>query len=116
MDRPTLGRLGEDLAAERYRGLGFEIVARNWRCRAGEIDLIARRGSLLVFCEVKARRSDHWGDPSEAVDHRKQARLRRLAGTWLAEHRPGRVEVRFDVVSVIVAAGRMQASVIVDAF
>src|SRR5919106_435525 len=72
--RPELGRRGEDLAESVYRRLGFDIVQRNYRCRQGEIDLIARRGRVLVFCEVKTRRTDMWGTPAEAVGFRKQAR------------------------------------------
>jgi putative endonuclease len=98
--RPALGRAGEDAAAALYVRKGFTVVERNWRCSAGEIDLIVRRGSLLVFCEVKTRSSVTRGLPSEAVDWRKQARLRRLAGRWLAERRPRARDLRFDVVAV----------------
>ncbi|MBU3688608.1 MAG: YraN family protein [Acidimicrobiales bacterium mtb01] len=95
------GRWGEDRAAEWYRARGYLIVARNWRHgRHGEIDLIARRDDVVVVCEVKARANDYFGHPALAVDQRKQSRLRRLAAAWLAEHRPGRVTVRFDVAAV----------------
>jgi len=114
--RPGLGRCGEDAACGVYEQLGFEIVERNHRCSLGEIDVIARRGNLLVFCEVKTRRTDRWGDPSEAVHPRKQARLRRLAGHWLATNAPGSVSVRFDVVSVIVRDGRTEVEHLPDAF
>ncbi|MGH2816932.1 MAG: YraN family protein [Actinomycetota bacterium] len=114
--RPELGRRGEDLAVSVFRRLGFEIVQRNYRCRHGEVDLIARRGRILVFCEVKTRRTDLWGIPAEAVDHRKQSRLRLLAALWLAEHAVGRVQVRFDVVSVIVRPNRNEITHIPDAF
>lgn len=104
--RKRLGTVGEQLAASWYERQGFTVLARNWRCRHGEIDLIARRGDLVVFAEVKARSSLRFGVPAEAVTPRKQQRLRVLAGRWLAEHHPGRVEVRFDVVSVL--AGRLE--------
>jgi putative endonuclease len=95
------GQRGEERAAGWYLARGYEIVARNWRCPVGEIDLIARRGRLLVVCEVKARRSDAFGVPALAVGTAKQQRLRRLAAAWLASDRCGRdVEVRFDVVAV----------------
>lgn len=94
------GRWGEDLAASHLRRQGYEIVDRNWRCEHGEIDLVVRRGPLVVFCEVKARRSDAHGSPAEAVDRRKQVRLRRLAAAWLAAHGTRRVDVRFDVVAI----------------
>jgi putative endonuclease len=82
-------------------------VARNWRCRDGEVDLIARRGSTLVFCEVKARGSDAFGLPVEAVTRAKQVRIRRLAARWLEQERsaPART-IRFDVASVL--RGRLE--------
>lgn len=114
--RPALGRAGEAAAADLYRELGFVIVERNYRCSEGEIDVIARRGDLLVFCEVKTRTSDWWGVPSEAVSWSKQMRIRRLAAHWFNERRPGPVEVRFDVVSVIVRGSHVETTHIPDAF
>jgi putative endonuclease len=81
---------------------GYAIVARNWRCDIGELDLIvAAPDGVIVFCEVKARASDRYGAAASAVDARKQRKLRSLAARWLAEHpdarRPG---VRFDVAAV----------------
>ncbi|MDQ4058430.1 MAG: YraN family protein [Actinomycetota bacterium] len=111
-----LGRTGEDAAEQLYRRRGFTIVARNRRDRTGELDLIARRGDLLVFCEVKTRRSDRWGTPSEAVGGVKQHRLKRLAARYLAEEKPGPVDIRFDVVSVIVRGARTEITHIPDAF
>jgi putative endonuclease len=98
--RHELGRRAEALALDHLTAGGLEVVARNWRCRHGEIDLIAAAPGLVVFCEVKARRSDAYGTPAAAVTWRKQARLRALAATWLAAtgHPPARV--RFDVVTV----------------
>ncbi len=114
--RSRLGRRGEDAACDLYRRLGFQVVERNYRAGRGEIDLVARRGDTIVFCEVKTRRTDEWGVPSEAVDAAKQARLRKLAAAWLAERRPGYVDVRFDVVSVIVRGGRADVTHVPDAF
>jgi putative endonuclease len=94
------GRRGEELAAAWYRDHGFELVARNWRCPSGEVDLIARRGRLLVVCEVKSRRNDAYGGPAAAVGRVKQQRLRRLAAEWLATTGVRGVDVRFDVVAV----------------
>jgi putative endonuclease len=111
-----LGRAGEDAATRFYRKRGFRIVARNWRCGEGEIDVVARRGGLLVFCEVKTRSSESFGLPAEAVGFHKRRRLRRLAGRWLAEHRTHASAVRFDVVSVIVRDGRTLMTHIPDAF
>lgn len=107
MDTRALGRLGEDEAARHLTRLGFDVVDRNYRCSLGEIDLVLARGNLVVFCEVKTRATDAWGLPAEAVNARKQLRIRRLAGRWLATHRR-RGDVRFDVVSVIVRGGRVE--------
>lgn len=101
------GRFGEDMAAEHYERSGAEILARNWRCRRGEIDLIVldRSGTrpVLVFAEVKARTTTVYGSGFDAVDWRKRKRLRSLAGIWLAEAKPeglGFDRMRFDVVDV----------------
>ena len=114
--RRTLGATGESLAADLYRKLGFTIVARNWRCNSGELDLVVASGKLLVFCEVKTRRSDYFGIPAEAVGYQKQARLRRLAAAWITENHPGPVDVRFDVVSVLVGEREPQITHLPDAF
>ncbi|GAC1312092.1 MAG: YraN family protein [Acidimicrobiales bacterium] len=99
--RAALGASGEDAAARWYEAAGYTIVARNWRCRDGELDVIAEKGRLYVFCEVKTRRSVAFGLPVEAVDRRKQLRIRRLAARWLAEAAPARGRpIRFDVASV----------------
>ena len=84
-----------------YRDRGYEILDRNWRHGGrGEIDLVARRGDVVVVCEVKARATDYFGHPSQAVGIDKQRRLRALAVAWLAEHRPGGATIRFDVAAV----------------
>lgn len=98
--RRQVGDAGENAVADWYRAAGFVIVARNWRVREGEIDLIVRRGRVLVFCEVKTRRSDAFGVPAEAVTFRKQSRIRKLASQWLATNDGDAGEVRFDVASV----------------
>ena len=111
-----VGRAGEERAAGLLERLGLRVIERNWRCPEGELDLIAVRGDLVVFCEVKTRRSRLWGDPSEAVHPRKQARLRRLAGRWLAEHRGRDRRVRFDVVSVVDGPDGIELLHLPDAF
>ncbi|MFM7649395.1 MAG: YraN family protein [Acidimicrobiaceae bacterium] len=98
--RQARGRFGEEQAARWYRANGYTVVARNWRCATGEIDLVVIRDDTVVFVEVKARASDRFGSPALAVDARKQARLRRLGAQWLAAHAHHRVDVRFDVVAV----------------
>ncbi len=74
--RRTLGAGGEDAAAAWYVEHGYEVVARNWRCRQGELDLVLRRGRTVVFCEVKTRSTTAFGAPVEAVTRQKQARRR----------------------------------------
>jgi len=104
--RRALGSSGEDAAAAWYEANGYRILARNWRCRQGEIDLVLRRGRTIVFCEVKTRTSASFGAPIEAVTRTKQLRLRALAARWLAESTTPAGEIRFDVVSVL--AGELE--------
>jgi putative endonuclease len=99
--RRRVGAQGERLAASWYTAHGYEVLARNWRCAAGEIDLVLRRGPTLVVCEVKSRSSLAYGSPAEAVTADKRRRLRRLAAGWLAQHRMHAKTVRFDVACVI---------------
>ncbi len=112
----SFGAWGEDLVAEWYRKRGYEIVERNWRCRQGEIDIIAIRDLVLVICEVKTRASADFGSPALAVDLTKQQRLRRLAAHWLSEHPNNRVAVRFDVAAVIGPKEDVSLEVIEAAF
>jgi putative endonuclease len=118
--KDILGRDGEQLAAAHLLSKGMEILDRNWRCRQGELDIVAADECCLVFCEVKTRRSNAFGSPLEAVDSRKAARIRRLAMTWLSEN-PGVhadqrwTELRFDVVGVICRPGEPAEIVHVEA-
>ena len=98
--RRATGAAGEDAVAAWYVARGYEIVDRNWRVREGEIDVIARDGGSVVFCEVKTRRGDAFGAPVEAVTVRKQQRLRLLARLWLADQAARVPALRFDVASV----------------
>lgn len=101
--RQALGAWGEQLAAEHYVQRGARILARNWRCREGELDLVVLEpDGTVVFCEVKTRSSTAFGEPAEAVGPTKARRLRVLACRWLAQHRPaGSAQLRFDVVAVL---------------
>ena len=83
--RRALGKIGEDSAVAWYEARGYEVLARNWSCRDGELDIVLRHGRVHVFCEVKARSSGAFGLPAEAVGPLKQARVRRLAALWFAE-------------------------------
>ncbi len=98
--RAALGARGEDIAAELLRARGYTIEGRNYHCRYGELDLICRHDSAIVFCEVKSRRSAAYGVPEEALTARKLTRLTLAAQTYLAEHDLEDADWRFDVVAI----------------
>ena len=100
---------GEDAALAVYRGRGYRMVARNWRCRIGELDLVLVRDETLVFCEVKSRRGAGLGAGYEAVTARKRAKLRAVAEVFLLSRRLTPGAVRFDVASVLVREPRGRA-------
>ena len=119
--RAAVGRRGEDAALRAYTDAGWVLVARNWRCRLGEIDLLLRRGRTLVVCEVKARSGSGYGGPFDAVDDRKRGKLRTLAEAFLgsrdgAARTVGVTDVRFDVASVTISGGEASVHVFEDAF
>ncbi len=97
----VLGKRGEDLAAEYLTGAGLVVLSRNWRCREGELDLVATDGERLVVCEVKTRSGTGYGEPSEGVTPAKAARIRRVTAAWLRAYRVGWCEIRFDVLAVL---------------
>jgi putative endonuclease len=104
--KDAVGRYGEQVAVDHLEAAGLVVLARNWRCREGELDIVARDGDELVFIEVKTRSSLAFGLPAEAVDRIKAARIRRLALIWIAAQRSGPgarswSALRFDVVSVL---------------
>ena len=98
----VLGARGEELVAHWYRARGYTVVDRNWRCRDGELDVIAERDGTVVFCEVKTRTSAAFGTGLDAVTRVKQARIRRLAAQWLLTRPRARRtrRIRFDVAAV----------------
>lgn len=100
-DRQVLGAYGEALAARHLIEAGMVLLDRNWRCPAGEIDLVLRDGRTLVFAEVKTRSSTAFGTPLEAVGPAKAGRLRRLAAAWMEVHQLRVSEVRLDLVGVL---------------
>jgi putative endonuclease len=99
-----LGERGEDAAAAYLERAGFTIVERNWRCSAGEIDIIAMDGETVVLCEVKTRRSTSKGSPSDAVTPAKRQRYARLASAYVQEAGLPETEIRFDVIAILVIA------------
>ena len=100
LDRISLGKAAEDLACRELRRRGYEILARRYRTRIGEIDIIARDGPTVVFVEVKGRTSTRFGSPDEAVNSRKQGRIGLLASDFLARRGWFDCACRFDVVAV----------------
>jgi putative endonuclease len=102
--RTALGAYGERVAVRALTEAGLQVLDRNWRCRDGELDVVARDGDALVFCEVKTRTGIGFGHPAEAVTPAKRRRLRLLARAWLATHDEHAPDLRFDVVGVLVPA------------
>jgi putative endonuclease len=103
--RSRFGSLGEDAAAELLRKSGYRIVARNHRCQRGEVDVIAEKGELLVFVEVRTRATSLFGAPEETVDGRKQRRVIAAARDYLAQRRGPARAARFDVIAVVDGPG-----------
>jgi putative endonuclease len=99
--KDALGKYGEDVAVQYLESQGLVVLARNWRCALGELDVIAREGGCLVVCEVKTRRNDDYGGPFQAVGPRKVRRMRQLVIRWLDEQQVHVPEIRFDVIGII---------------
>ena len=99
-DRQKLGRWGEQLAAQYLESHGYKVLDRNWRCRRGEIDLVAKEGDVLVFVEVKTRRGRDYGTPEEALTRYKVKRLLELGQRYMLERDLEDVEWRVDLVAV----------------
>ena len=98
--KDAVGKYGERVAAAYLADAGWQVLDRNWRCPAGELDIVALHGTELVVVEVKTRTGDGFGHPAEAVTARKLARLRRLAAQWLDAHDLRPTGVRVDVIAV----------------
>jgi putative endonuclease len=104
--KDVLGRRGEDLAVQYLEGRGLVVLSRNWRCREGELDVVAADADVLVVCEVKTRSGVRYGGPAEAVDYRKAARIRRVTQSWLTVHQVRWCSIRFDVLAIVAVPGR----------
>ena len=104
-DARGLGRSGEDAAADYLSAHGLSVVARTWRCRGGEIDIVARDGHTLVFCEVKTRRGLGYGQPLEAITAAKVAKLREVALHWLKSQPKPVASLRFDGIGIVLPRG-----------
>ena len=98
--RKAKGAMGEEVAALFLENLGYRIIERNWRCRSGEIDLIAKQEHALVFIEVRSRSSSKYGTPAESVTARKITQVRQTAAVYLHMNGIGDTPIRFDMISV----------------
>jgi len=101
-----LGKIGEDIATIYLQDMGYEILVRNWRFERVELDIVARKDSILVFCEVKTRRSVSHGIPSDAITPIKLQHIRTAALHWLTNNQSRHKGIRFDAISVIHCAGQ----------
>jgi putative endonuclease len=108
--KKQVGIRGEDLACAELERQGMQVLERNWRCRIGEIDIVAAEagptGLTLVFCEVKCRSGLGFGHPLEAITFTKLRTLRQLAALWMREHRKRASSIRLDAIGVVLAPGQ----------
>ena len=116
LSRQALGKLGEDLAVAALEGRGYAILARRYRTRCGEIDIVAEDDGTLVFVEVKARETAEFGTPAEAVTRWKQRRLTRMALAYVSDVRAHDRPCRFDVVAILLEGGEPKIELFVNAF
>lgn len=113
--KPSLGKIGEDLATQFLEDKGYQILERNWRAYRKEIDIIAIDGKDIVFVEVKTRQDDDYGAPEMAVNRQKRAHIYAVATSYYYEHKID-LDVRFDVISILYHHGKPEINHIVDAF
>ena len=114
--RQSLGKIGEDVACAELERLGYAVLARRYRSRFGEIDIVAEQGRVIVFLEVKARATDEFGGAAAAVTRGKQHRIAQMAVDFLARHRLQDRPCRFDVVTVEFSGGLPRVEIYRDAF
>ena len=100
MNNKEFGNLGENMAANYLELKGYDIVARNFRCRLGEVDIIAKKDNKIVFCEVKTRKSDTMGTPAEAVTEKKIEHMRKVAAVYMMWEKTTNYQVAFDVIEI----------------
>ena len=115
-ERLSLGKKGEELAIGWLKAGKYKILERNFKCRLGEIDIIARDGNTLVFIEVKTRATRDFGGPAAAVDDRKQRQLSKVALVYLNQKKLFNIPARFDVVAVELLPSSPRIEVIQNAF
>ena len=113
--RHSLGQRGEDYAAQYLINQGYAIVARNWHCRWGEIDLVTEKDGKLIFVEVRTRRGDRLGTPEESITPAKRARLIAAAQTYLDEHGQTDRDWCIDVVAIEIGSrGEVQRCTLIE--
>ena len=115
-DRGQVGALGESVAIEALKNAGYKILDVNYRCKLGEIDIVASDGGVLVFVEVKARRGDRFGNPKSAVTLKKQRKVSMVALEYLKRRGQSGEKARFDVVAVKLCASRPKVEIVRNAF
>jgi putative endonuclease len=117
VDDKEFGKKGEELAARYLSRRGYRILEKNYRSRAGELDIVAMDGKTLVFVEVKSRRSNAFGSPGDAVNARKRRQMERVALAYMTENKKDGLHCRFDVVGITAAAtGEPEVELVKDAF
>jgi putative endonuclease len=114
--RIELGKWGEELALQKIKQLGYQCIARNYRCALGEIDLIAKHGDCLVFLEIKTRKGKTLGYSKEAINQKKKQQISKVALSYMKRHNCNDVRSRFDVVAISLVNGRAEIEVITNAF
>ena len=116
MQKKELGKKGEELALRFLKGKGYHIIEKNYVCKMGEMDIIAREKDTLVFIEVKTRTSNFFGPPQLAVNATKQRQLSKVALNYLKEKNLGDAKARFDVVAILLKEKLKEIELIKDAF
>jgi putative endonuclease len=108
LDRKDLGEWGEKLATKYLKSKGYQILERNYSCKMGEIDIIVEKGEFLIFIEVKTRRSDSYGLPQAAVNYYKQEKIKKVALYYLGNIEDNDLQIRFDVISIMLKGVKPQ--------
>jgi len=116
MDRKELGRYAEAMAVKYLRKKGLKIIEQNFSCRLGELDIIARDGTEIVFVEVRSASTPLFHDPAMSITHSKIRRIRNLACIWLSNYKQPEARLRFDVVLVVLNNKKIEIRHIVAAF
>ncbi len=115
-DNKKTGKIGEDIAIDFLKKKGYKIIERNYKCVFGEVDIVARDSGDIIFVEVKSRRSEYFGDPTDAVDFNKQKKLSKIALNYLNEKRLDNHDARFDVIAIKLSPNGNTVELIENAF